>query len=283
VNMKIPDKKGPKKLRSTRISHRELSGARIRYVSIIAIIGILSSGPRMAYCQKLTAGAIIDRVNEIMNRPTVVATTRMIITTTSGQKREFVFESYSKDKGDKSLIRYSSPKRVKGQAILMLNNADDIWVYFPRTNRVRKLATHAKKQKMEGSDFSYEDMGSGDAWIEDFVSRLLDDEKINDISCYKLELTIKENAESAYSRMIMWINKENFVPLQIDYYDEDDPTLHLKRLTLSDIRMIEDVPTPMKVVMVDIQDNTHTIMEYESITYKEDLPDDIFSERGMKG
>jgi outer membrane lipoprotein-sorting protein len=217
-----------------------------------------------------------------MNLPTVSATTKMIITTTSRQKREFVFESYSKDKGEKSLIKYASPKRVKGQAILMLNNADDIWIYFPRTNRVRKLATHAKKQKMEGSDFSYEDMGSADAWIEDFISRLLEDEKIDDIPCYKLELTIKENAESGYSRMVMWINKGNFIPLQIDYYDEDDPELHLKRLTLSDIQLIEDIPTPMKMVMVDLQDNTDTIMEYENITYKADLPDDLFTERGMK-
>jgi outer membrane lipoprotein-sorting protein len=217
-----------------------------------------------------------------MNRPTVVATTKMIITTTSKQKREFVFESYGKDKGEKSLIKYLSPKRVKGQTILMLNNADDIWMYFPRTNRVRKLATHAKKQKMEGSDFSYEDMGSGDAWTEDFISRLLEDDKISDIPCYRLELTIKEDSESGYSRMMMWINKENFVPLQIDYYDEDDPELHLKRLTVSDIRLIEDIPTPMKMVMVDLQDNTDTIMEYENITYKADLQDNLFTERGMK-
>ncbi len=260
----------------------KLSRANILYLLTIGLSGILNFCPHQAYAQELTAVDIIIRVNDTMNRPTVMATTKMIITTTSKQKREFVFESYSKDNGEKSLIKYLSPKRVKGQTILMLNNADDIWMYFPRTNRVRKLATHAKKQKMEGSDFSYEDMGSGDAWTEDFISRLLEDEKIDDISCYRLELTIKEDAESGYSRMVMRINKENFVPLQIDYYDEDDPELHLKRLTISNIRMIEDIPTPMKMVMVDLQDNTDTIMEYENITYKADLPDKLFTERGMK-
>lgn len=271
-----------KKPLMTILAHSKLKRVKIWCFLTIGALAILNFSPQKAYSQKLTAGDIIDRVNDSMNRPAVVATTKMIITTTSGQKREFVFESYSKDKGEKSLIRYLSPKRVKGQTVLMLNNADDIWMYFPRTNRVRKLATHAKKQKMEGSDFSYEDMGSGDAWTEDFISRLLEDEKIGDISCYKLELTIKKDAESGYSRMVMWINKENFVPLQIDYYDENDPTLHLKRLTISDIRIIEDVPTPMKVVMLDLQDNTDTIMEYENITYKQDLPDNLFTERGMK-
>jgi len=280
--MKMLDIRLPKKPLSANFYHIKLNRARIWYCLIIGAMGILNFNPQRAYSQELTAGDIIDRVNDTMNRPTVVATTKMIITTTSGQKREFVFESYSKDKGEKSLIKYLSPKRVKGQAVLMLNNADDIWMYFPRTNRVRRLATHAKKQKMGGSDFSYEDMGSGDAWTEDFISRLLEDEKIGDISCYKLELSIKEDAESGYSRMVMWIDKENFVPLQIDYYDEDDLELHLKRLTLSDIRRIEDIPTPMKMVMVDLQDNTDTIMEYENITYKEDLPNNLFTERGMK-
>ncbi len=260
----------------------KLNRANILYFLTIGLSGVMIFNPQQVYSQKLTAAQIISRVNDIMNQQSVSATTKMIITTTSRQKREFVFESYSKDGGEKSLIKYSSPKRVKGQTVLMLNNADDIWMYFPRTNRVRKLATHAKKQKMEGSDFSYEDMGSGDAWTEDFVSKLLEDEKIDDISCYRLELTIKEDAESGYSRMEMWIIKENFVTLQIDYYDEDDPELHLKRLTLSDIKLIDDIPTPMKMVMVDLQDNTDTIMEYENITYKADLPDNLFTERGMK-
>lgn len=262
--------------------HCKLNRVNLLYILIIGVSGVLSLSPQLAYSQNLTSDDIIIRVNDTMNRPTVVATTKMIITTSSRQKREFVFESYSKDKGEKSLIKYLSPKRVKGQTILMLNDADDIWMYFPRTNRVRKLATHAKKQKMEGSDFSYEDMGSADAWIEDFTSRRLEDEKSGGILCYKLELTINDDAQSGYSRMVMWINKENFIPLQIDYYDEDDPELHLKRLTLSDIRLIEDVPTPMKMVMFDLQDNTDTIMEYENITYKADLPDNLFTERGMK-
>jgi outer membrane lipoprotein-sorting protein len=38
----------------------------------------------------------------------------------------------------------------------------------------------------------------------------------------------------------------------------------------------------MKMVMLDLQDNTDTIMEYENITYNADLPDNLFTERGMK-
>jgi outer membrane lipoprotein-sorting protein len=256
-----------------------LSSLMIRTV-VSSIIIVFAAKPALA--QELTAQEIIDRVNDLMNQQSVKALTKMVITTSSGDKREFEFESYAKDKGEKSLLKYISPSRVKDQAILMLNNADDIWVYFPRTGRVRKLATHAKKQKMEGSDFSYEDLGSGESWLTDFSSTKLDDDELEGTDCYRIELLRKEDAGSGYSRMIMWVAKSDFVPRRIDYYSEDDPDVILKRLTLTDIREIEGIPTPMKMVMLDLQDNTDTVMEYEELTYAVDLPDDLFTERGMK-
>jgi outer membrane lipoprotein-sorting protein len=235
-----------------------------------------------AEAQEFTADQIIAKANDLMNQPTITATVRMVITTTSGQEREFVFESWAKDKGEKSLIKYISPIRVKGQTTLMLNNADDIWAYFPRTNRVRKMATHAKKQKMEGSDFSYEDMGSGDAWLDKFESSRLDDEEIDGAACYKLELLKLEDSDSGYSRLLMWIDRNNYMPLQIDYFDEDDPQLQKKRLTVSDIRPIDGILTPMRMVMTDVQNNTDTVMEYIEVSYGQELDDDLFTERGMK-
>jgi outer membrane lipoprotein-sorting protein len=249
------------------------------FFKIIMLAPIISNS---GHSQELTADDIIKRFNDLMTQPTVRSVSRMTITTTSGNRRDFVMESYSADRGDKNLIKYISPTRVKGQTILMLNNADDIWVYFPRTNRVRKLATHAKKQKMEGSDFSYEDMGSGDTWIDEFESIRLEDEEIRDIDCYKIELLKKPESQSGYSRLVMWIDKSNFMAVQIDYYDEDDPDLHLKRLVLSDIEDIDGIPTATRMVMTDIQDNTNTIMEYSEITYGAEIPDDLFTERGMK-
>jgi len=252
----------------------------IKGIYILAAFILIISGS--AYGQELTAHDIIQKFNDLMSQPTVKAVYSMTITTSTGKERTFTMESYSADRGKKNLIKYLSPVRVKGQTILMLNNADDIWTYFPYTNRIRKLATHAKKQKMEGSDFSYEDMGSGDTWLNDFESIRLEDEKIDDIDCYKIELKKKPDAGAGYSRLIMWIDKSNFMAVRIDYYDEDDPELHLKTLTLSDVKDIDGIPTATKMVMTDVQDNTKTTMEYSEISYGEEIPDEMFTERGMK-
>lgn len=232
--------------------------------------------------QDMTGDDIIKKVNDIFNVDSGYARAKMVIVTTSGSKRTFIYESWQKNRGEKNLVRYLEPRRVKGQAVLMLNNADDIWMFFPRTQRVRKLASHAKKQKMQGSDFSYEDMGSGDSFLEDFVSKRLDDEDMDGKSCYKLELTRKPGSDVSYSRMILWVMKENYVPLVIDYYDEDDPSRLEKRLTDSDIRIIDNIPTAMKVVMVNKNDNTQTEMELLEVRYNIELADGMFTERGLK-
>lgn len=232
--------------------------------------------------QNLNGEQIINRVNDLINQETIYGKCEMTIVTTSGSQRKFLYESWSKDSGEKNLIRYLSPTRVKGQATLMLNHADDIWVYFPRTGRVRKLATHAKKQKMEGSDFSYEDMGSGDAFIRDFTAAKLKDDKKEGYNCYKIEMTRKPESSLSYSRMIMWVVKENFVPVVIDYYDENDPGLLLKTLVQSDIRDIDGIPTPMNIVMYNKLDNTQTSMTMLEIKYNLPLKDEMFTERGLR-
>jgi len=66
------------------------------------------------------------------------------------------------------MMRYIKPTSVKGQTFLMLNDGDDIWTYFPRTRRVRKMASHAKKMKVQGGDFSFDDFSSNETWENDY-------------------------------------------------------------------------------------------------------------------
>jgi outer membrane lipoprotein-sorting protein len=232
--------------------------------------------------EKITAKEIIRTMTEILNPGQSDAIMEMTIITSSNQERTFVYRAYSKNNGEKSLMKYLEPGRVKGQTILMLNSADDIWTYFPKTKRVRKLATHAKKQKVQGSDFSYEDLGSSDEFIDDYNSNLIGEEEKNEKLCYKLELTKKEDSDAGYSRLIMWVEMDNYVPVVMSYYHEKDPDLLEKELVVTEVKIIDDIPTPMKMVMYNRLDNTRTSMGIREVTYDVDLPDNLFTEMGMK-
>ncbi len=232
--------------------------------------------------QEMTADDILTTMTETMNPQQAQGKMKMTIVTTSGQERTFVYETFSKNQGEKSLLKYLEPSRVKGQTILMLNDADDIWTFFPRTKRVRKLATHAKKQKLEGSDFSYEDMGASNTFIEEYESVRRQDEKKEERLCYTLELTRKPDSDAGYSRIIMWVDKEYMTPLVIDYYHDDEPELWEKQLICSNVQLIDDIYTPMKCAMYNKLDDTKTSMEIIEIEYQVELPDDLFTEMGMQ-
>lgn len=254
----------------------------LKIISCTAVVLCALSISSQLYAQDMTADEIINTMTETMNPDQSQGKMKMTIMTTSRQERTFEYETFSKNQGEKSLMKYVKPTRVKDQAILMLNNADDIWVYFPRTKRVRKLATHAKKQKVEGSDFSYEDMGASNTFIDEYDAVRHDDEKKEGRQCYKLELTRKFESSASYSRIVMWVDKEYMVPLVIDYYHEDDPQLWEKQLVCSSIQLIDGIYTPMKFVMYNKLDNTQTSMEIIEVTYKVDLPDNLFTEQGMQ-
>ncbi|MCP4725415.1 MAG: outer membrane lipoprotein-sorting protein [bacterium] len=249
---------------------------------ITTILLLLFLFPAIVSAQEMTAKEIVQKANDILFQETAFAKTKMIINTTSGQKRELFFDSWIKDRGGKSLIRYTAPRRIKDQAMLMLNNADDIWSYFPRTNRVRKLASHAKKQKMQGSDFSYEDMGSGDSFMNDYTHRKLGEGEKEGKDCYQIELTKNENIDSNYSRLILWIDKEQYVIWVIEYYDEKEPDRLVKTLIQSDLKIIDGLPTPMKMVMHNHLDNSSTAQELIEIKFNIEINDNMFTERGLK-
>lgn len=251
-------------------------------IRVILLFLLFFSTSILSFGQELTSEEIISKVNELMNQDTVQAKVKMTIVTSSGNERVFIYDSYSKNKGEKNLLRYIEPKRAKGQAILMLNYADDIWMYFPRTKRIRKLASHSKSQKMEGSDFSYEDTGASDTFITDFSSKKLGSEKKEGYDCYKIEMIRKEGSEAGYSRLIMWIIKDNLFPVVIDYYDNDNPELRLKTLIQYDIREVEGIPTAMKIVMYNKQESSQTNIEIIEIQYNVKLDDSLFTERNLK-
>ena len=97
-----------------------------------------------------------------------------------------------------------------------------------------------------------------------------------------MELTRREGADVSYTKLIIWVNKENFVPVVIDYYDEDAPNRVLKTLIQSDFEVIDGLPTAKKVVMVNKNDNTQTEMEMLEIKFNIELDDAMFTERELK-
>ena len=137
------------------------------------------------YVFSITVDEILDKTEANQNPQTSRVEMTQRVYESDGRENISRLISYSSGKGEKSLMEYIEPARIKGMKILMLNDGDDIWFYSPRTARIRKIASHQKNQSVNNSDFSYEDMSAKDM-REDYNIKLEGEEIKNGFACYKL-------------------------------------------------------------------------------------------------
>ena len=82
-----------------------------------------------------------------------------------------------------------------------------------------------------------------------------------------------------YSRLVLWADKEKFLSLRIDYYEDGEL---LKRLRCSDVRRVDGHWYAMRLVMTNLQEGGETVIETAEIKFDVDLPDDVFTTRNLK-
>ena len=219
-----------------------------------------------------TTTQILDKVQKNERISSSKSYVKQTITTSNGSKRTLEMVSYTKDYNKLQLSIYKNPARVNGDKILMTDNGDNIWFYTPKTDRVRHLASHAKKQKVQGSDFSYEDFENWD-YKNDFKSTLLGKEKSGSCTCYKIKLVPTESGPH-YSQMIMWVDTEKYIVHKADYYEDGEL---LKSLECKDIKKIENHWYAMTLIMTNKQDGGSTAITTTNIQIGIGLDDNMFT------
>jgi hypothetical protein len=142
------------------------------------------------------------------------------------------------DDGDKSLTTFDEPADVKGTNFLSFTHKtgpDDQWLYLPALKRVKRISSRNKSGPFMGSEFAYEDLSSQE--VEKFTYKYLRDESCNDLACFVIE-RYPEDKNSGYTREVVWIDKQEYRPWKIDFYDRKNSLL--KTLTYSGYRQYLD-------------------------------------------
>ncbi len=222
----------------------------------------------------LDADDILTKADAAFKLKNMYSETEIQIVKNGKEQPKQVVKGYStnKDSINYSLSIYQSPKKMKGNANLMIG--DDLWVKFASTGRVRKLSSSAKKNSSGGSDFSYADMGSGgEGMAADYTSKLLGEKKIDKNLCYEVELIPTKNNDAGYDKLIVYIETESFRYILIDYFKD---SANIKTLTLSDYRKVQDIDFPFKLTMKNHSKDSITNMitteiEYNSASVKNSM------------
>ncbi len=218
----------------------------------------------------------LKRIDNAERVPHMIGTVDQIITTSSGAQRTLSLKSWSAENGDLSLMAYTAPPRVKGDKILMREGGDIIWYYMKRRDVTRQFAGHTRKQKVMGSDFSYEDMSPG-KMTEDYTAVFAGFVDLDGLECVKLNLIPTESGPS-YDHLILWAGKEDALSRKIEYYDSEGL---LKTLSLSDIKEVEGRKIASTITMDSHREGSKTSMKYQSLSFATEPENWIFTKEAL--
>lgn len=180
---------------------------------------------------------------------------------------------------DYSLIYITEPARDKGTVTLKRKN--EVWNWLPSAQKVIKIPPSMMLQSWMGSDFTNDDLVRESSVLKDYTHKLLGEEKLNGMDCYKIQLTPKPDAGVVWGKIITWIEKETYLQPRIEYYDEDG--FLVKKFIGTNLQKMDgrNIFTHWEMIPEDKPGNK-TVMDYYKIQFNIKTEESFYSEQNMK-
>ena len=239
-----------------------------------------------------TAGAamsgtdIIKKSRELYQGPDQRSTVTLELINADGSARKIVTKRLWKDfkgKGGyaaKTVFYTMFPPDSKGVGFLIWDTSDPkqkdkLWLYLPSLKQVRKVSVRDQDDAFMGSDLTFADMGQ--RLLDEDAHSLVGEETINGKGYYIVESV--PVSESIYGKKRMWIDKEDFTTLKIEYYDRKQELLKTQ-----DIDWIRDgdMRVYKQLDVKNVQTGHRTIYTITDLQTGVGLKDKDFSDRGLK-
>jgi len=216
--------------------------------------------------------SILKKMDDVISAPKDrTGTIEIILVSKSGKEK--VREAEMMQKGrDKKLFRYTKPESQAGIATLSLPGGV-MWMYMPALGKPKKISMLARSRAFNGTDFSTEDMDAR-SYLERFNPKLIKTTEDG----YVLELTPKSD-KSQYSKIIVTIDKTNYYPKRMLYYDKSGREYKEATYTYKKSRGYWYAE---EVVMKDLKKNHTTRIKMTNVKFNQGLSDDEFTVEKLK-
>ena len=203
---------------------------------------------------------------------------------------ESVAKNYGPElKDTKSVTITLEPAAERGIGMLSFAYDDserdnETWLYLSALGRVKRIAAGNSEEETEpaslfGSEFTTEDTDTGK--LEEYTINLLGEMTQAGRDVWQVEMI--PNAERArktrYSRMVHYIDKERFVALRSDMYDQYER--EVKRLMASRVELVNDIWMARSLTMMNLVTNRLSNMAFVEIYTDLNIEDDFLTQRTL--
>lgn len=180
---------------------------------------------------------------------------------------------------DFSMILIQSPAKDKG--IVFLKRKKEVWNWMPALERTIKLPPSMMSQNWMGTDFTNDDLVKESSVVTDYNHSFLGDTVIDKRDCYIIQMIPKPEAAIVWSKLIVCIDKKDFLELHTRFYDEDGKIVNI--MNAYDVKMMDGrlIPTRFEMIPMD-KKNQKTEMRYKAIQFNRPIADGFFTSEKMK-
>ncbi len=186
-----------------------------------------------------------------------------------------------KGDGDKSLSVFSKPRDIKGTAFLSFTHAlvpDEQWLYLPALKRVKRISSSNKSGPYLGSEFAFEDLTSFE--VKKYKYKYVKDANLKGIVCFVVEF-YPQYKHSGYTKQVVWIDKDRYIPLKTDYYDRKNSLL--KTLDQKKHKQyLGKYWRPSEMLMTNHQNGKSTVLVWENFKFKNRFSKRHFNKNTLK-
>ena len=173
----------------------------------------------------------------------------------------------------------TSPAKEKGTVFLMRDK--EVWNYMPTIDRTIKFPPSMMLQNWMGTDLTNDDLVKQSSILEDYTHKIIGEELKEGYNCWVIELTPKEDAPVVWGKVLIWVDKLEYMMLQSDYYDEDDYLVN--QMIGSEIKEFSGKKLPSKLRVIPVNDEgQETILIYDKLEFDIKISDQFFTTNYMK-
>src|SRR5690554_4591936 len=170
-----------------------MKGHRIlKNILLTGLLLVLTVSAVMA-SQDLSGEEILDELKENDTLTgSGTATIKLTTENKQGKQRFNTLKLFRKEdeNNEKQLLEYLEPADVEGTKFLAITDENDenkMWLYLPALGRERSISGHQTRDKFMDTDFTYDELGGGQSYSEDYRAERLDDEDFEGYPCYLLK------------------------------------------------------------------------------------------------
>jgi hypothetical protein len=272
---------------------------------LAALLGALLIFPLLATAQTMTPREVMEKMEDNQRATSNSALSRMQLSTCKYGIRESkitcaerprvkslesVGKAYGEDlKDSRSVVILLEPAAERGIGMLSYTYDDSsrdnqTWLYLSALGRVKRIASGSDDDETEpgslfGSEFTTEDQDTGK--LDEFEINLLEETVVSGREVWKIEMIPNEKRarKSRYSRTVLYIDKERFVQLRAEMYDQYGK--EIKRMLGARVELMNGIWIARSTTIMNLVTNRLSNMAFLEMHTGIDVADEFLTQRTL--